>query len=89
MSERRGVTGKQALYIYLTKSVYKGVRLEALKQGTTVSKLIEACLALQMVSPPLIGTKLEKAGKPRKNPRVPFVPINAHAYPKEEDEPTE
>jgi hypothetical protein len=69
----RAVKGKEELFIYLTKAVYKSVRMEAVQQGVSVSKFIEACLVLQMVSPPLVGTKMPKCGKPRKIPRVPFV----------------
>lgn len=73
MSARRGVTGKEELFIYLTKAVYKEVRMEATKQRASVSRLIEACLVLQMKNPPLVGTRIEKRGKPRVNPRVTFT----------------
>ena len=73
MSERRRVTGKEELFIYLTKAVYKQVRMEALTQRVSVSKLVEACLVLQLKSPPLVGTRIETRGKPRATPRVKFV----------------
>lgn len=74
MSERRKVAGKEEIFIYLTKSVYKAIRMEATQQRVSVSRLVEACLVLQMKNPPLVGTKVETRGKPRANPRVKFTP---------------